>query len=126
MTMSMGRGMFHCVSTKQKLKTRSLTEAELVVVDDGLPNVLWTANFIRAQGYEPTKVRIMQDNQSAIMMETRGKASSSCRTRHLDIRYFFIKDVVDKGMVSLEYEPTEEMVSDYLTKPLQGALFQKF
>ena len=60
------------------------------------------------------------------MLETRGKASSSWRTRHLDIRYFFIKDKVDKKEVVIKYEPTEAMVSDFMTKPLQGSLFQKF
>ena len=95
-------------------------------VDDGLPHVLWTANFMRAQGYELVNVELRQDNQSAMMLETRGKASSSRRTHHLNIRYFFIKDKVEKKEITIKYEPTEAMVADYLTKPLQGALFQKF
>lgn len=98
----------------------------MVAVDDGFPHVLWTANFMRAQGYELTDVELYQDNQSAMMLETQGKASSSRRTRHLDIRFFFVKDKVEKKEVTIKYEPTEAMIADCITKPLQGKMFQKF
>ena len=68
----------------------------------------------------------MQDNQSAMRMEKNGKASTTGKSRHVHIRYFFIKDRVDKGEVELQYCPTLEMLADYFTKPLQGALFRKF
>ena len=44
----------------------------------------------------------------------------------LTLRYFFIKDRVDKGEVTVEYCPTHHMIADYFTKPLQGRVFQKF
>ena len=47
-------------------------------------------------------------------------------SRHVDIRYFFVKDRVDKGEIGIEYCPTESMLADFFTKPLQGALFHKF
>jgi hypothetical protein len=46
--------------------------------------------------------------------------------RHVAIRYFWMKDRVDAGEVSLEYKGTKEMVADVNTNPLQGALFNKF
>jgi ABC-type nitrate/sulfonate/bicarbonate transport system substrate-binding protein len=46
-------------------------------------------------------------------------------TRHILIRYYFIKHYIDAGEIHLEYLPTEEMIADILTKPLQGSLFQK-
>ena len=55
-----------------------------------------------------------------------GKRSSGKRTRALNIRYFFLHDQQEKGNLKVEYCPTKEMVADYLTKPLQGALFKKF
>ena len=67
---------------------------------------------------------IYQDNQSTIAMAERGRSSSE-RTRHIHIRHFFIKDRIDSGEVKLKYLPTEEMIADILTKPLQGALFRK-
>ena len=49
--------------------------------------------------------------------------SASDKTRHINIRYFFIKDRVDAGELALEYLPTEKMIADFFTKPLTGNLF---
>ena len=45
------------------------------------------------------------------------------KSRHISIRYFFVKDRVDKNEVSIEYCPSHVMIADYFTKPLQGRLF---
>ena len=68
---------------------------------------------------------VYQDNQSAILLEKNGTRSSGKRTRHLDIRYFFITDRVDRKEVRIEYCPTEHMRADPHTKPLQGRLFRE-
>ena len=59
-----------------------------------------------------------QDNQSAILLENNSRASSSRRTKHLNIRYFFITDRIKKGELKIEYYPTDDMVADFFTKPL--------
>ena len=122
--MSMGTGAIFGTSTKQKLNTRSSTEAELVGVDDVMPQVLWTKYFLEAQGYMVKDNVLYQDNQSAILLEKNGRGSSGKRTRHINIRYFFVTDRVGKGELRVSYCPTMEMVSDYFTKPLQGAQFR--
>ena len=81
---------------------------------------------MEAQGYEVKKNILYQDNKSAILLETNGKKSSSKRTRAINIRYFFMTDQVQKGNVMIKYCPTAEMTGDYMTKPLQGKLFEKF
>ena len=111
---------------KQKLNVRSSTESELVGVDDAATMILWTRLFMEAQGYDIDKNIIYQDNKSAILLETNGKKSSSKRTRALNIRYFFITDQVEKGNAEIQYCPTDTMVGDYFTKPLQGEKFRKF
>jgi hypothetical protein len=58
-------------------------------------------------------------------LETNGKASSTKRTRHINIRYFLITDKVKQGDMEIEYCPTDEMLADYFTKPLQGSLFKR-
>ena len=69
---------------------------------------------------------VQQDNTSAIRMERFGKRSSTKRTRHIDIRYYYVTSLLNEGFISaVTYHPTEDMVSDYLTKPLQGSLFRK-
>jgi hypothetical protein len=123
---TLGRGCPIVTSTKQKLNTRSSTESELVGVDDLMPSILWTRYFLKAQGYEVNENILFQDNKSSILLEKNGKASSSKRTRHIKIRYFFITDRVARREVKIEWCPTAKMVADFMTKPLQGATFQKF
>ena len=124
--MSMGKGAMASKSNKHKINSRSSTEAEIVGVDDHMSGVLWTLRFLEAQGYKIAKNVILQDNQSAILMERNGKFSCSKRTKHIDMRYFFITDRIEKQEVSVEYCPTEDMIGDFFTKPLQGAQFRKF
>jgi Reverse transcriptase (RNA-dependent DNA polymerase)/Zinc knuckle len=123
--MSMGKGVIYATSTRQKLNTRSSTEAELVAANDVMAQLLWTQNFLRDQGYTSTETRLYQDNQSAILLEKNGRMSSSKRTRHLNIRYFFITDRIANKELTIEYCPTEQMVADFFTKPLQGSLFRR-
>jgi hypothetical protein len=124
--LSLGRGFPIVGSTKQKLNTRSSTETEIVGADDFMPAICWTRYFMEAQGYQVQDNVLFQDNKSAILLEKNGKASSSKRTKHINIRYFFITDRVNKGDVSLVWCPTGDMIGDFMTKPLQGALFRKF
>ena len=123
--LSLGRGFPITGSTKQKLNTRSSTETEVVSVDDFMPAVCWTKYFMEAQGYDVTDNVTEQDNRASILLENNGKASSSKRTKHINIRFFFITDRIAKGEVRIEWCPTLEMIGDYMTKPLQGALFRK-
>jgi len=124
-TMSLGKGSVYSTSVRQKLNTRSSTEAEVVGVDDVMAKVLWTKYFMEAQGYEALS-DIYQDNKSSILLEKNGRASSSKRTRHINIRYFFVADRVKSGEVYIKYCPTDEMIGDFFTKPLQGYKFRKF
>ena len=69
---------------------------------------------------------IYQDNQSAIRLEKNGKRSSSKRTRHINIRYYFITDRIIKQEASVEFCPTSDMIGDYFTKALQGSQFRRY
>ena len=113
---SMGRGMPIVTSTKQKLNTRSSTESEIVGVDDCMPAVLWTRYFLEAQGYAVRENIVYQDNQSAILMEKNGKASSSKRTKHINIRYYFVTDRIQKKDLTVEWCPTGDMIGDYMSQ----------
>ena len=88
--------------------------------------ILWTRYFLEAQGYGVDDAIIYQDNKSAMLLEQNGRASSTRRTRHLNIRYFFVSDRIKKNEVQVQYCPTNNMLADYFTKPLQGATFRKF
>jgi hypothetical protein len=111
--------------TKQKLNTRSSTESELVGVDEMMLIIIWTCYFLLSQGYGIIKNLLLQNNRSSILLEQNGRASSSKRTRHINIRYFFIADWVNMKEISLHWCPTKEMVADFWAKPLQGSQFRE-
>ena len=83
-------------------------------------------SFIAAQGYDLRKNILFQDNKSAILIERNGRNSCTGNSRHINIRYFWVKDRVDKGEVEIEYCPSHLMLADYFTKPLQGKMFHVF
>ena len=122
-TMSMGNGSIFSGSWKQKLVTRSSTESEVVGVYDVLPQILWTKKFLEEQGVRITEMVLYQDNMSSMLLERNGRHSSTKRTKHMDIRYFYVADHIQNKTLSLRHCPTEEMLADYFTKPLQGSLF---
>ena len=124
--LTLGIGFPISSSSKQKLKTRSSTESELVGVDDLMSLIIWSRNFLKAQGYVVKDNILHQDNKSAILLERNGKMSSGKRTKHIAIRYFFVTDRIKSGEISTKWCPTAEMIADFLTKPLQGAAFIKF
>ena len=125
-TLTFGRGTVYGTSTRQKINSTSSTEAETIAIHEVLPQILWTRYFLEAQGYGVDESIIYQDNQSAILLAKNGRGSSSKRTRHINIRYFFVADRIASKEVKVEYCPTGAMIADYFTKPLQGTLFRKF
>jgi hypothetical protein len=119
---TLGQGFFYCKSTTQKLNTKSSTEAELVALSDHYGMGIWSRDFLIAQGYEVLPTIIAQDNMSTIALANKGRSTADS-TRHISIRYFFIKNRVEDGEVILKYVSTNDMVADILTKPLQGQQF---
>jgi hypothetical protein len=124
--MSLGWGALHTKSSKQKLTTKSSTEAEVVGLSEYIPYNIWLINFLGEQGYKIMHNIVYQDNKSAIKMEKNGRNSCTGNSRHINIRYFFVKDRVDKDEVKIEHCPTYRMLADFFTKPLQGKGFRAY
>ena len=132
--LTMGQGALMSMSIKQKINTKSSTEAELVGVDDAMNFVEWIQLFVEQQikiinddsvlNKIGNEVVIQQGNTSTIQLVNNGKQSSTKRTRHINIRYFYVTSKIKSGRMRVIYHPTKQMVSDYLTKPLQGSLFR--
>lgn len=124
--LTMGKGAITSISRKQGTNTRSSTESEIVAADDIIGPMLWTRLFLEAQGYGIQDNIMYQDNQSAMKMEMNGKRSAGKRSRHLNIRLFYVTDQHEKKNISIVFCPTDQMTADYLTKPLHGEKFKKF
>jgi len=79
--LSLGKGSAISLSNKHKINTKSSTESKLVGVDQALPSILHTQNFIEAQGFTVEQNIIFQDNQSTMQLCGNGSASSSKRKK---------------------------------------------
>jgi hypothetical protein len=132
--LTMGQGALMSMLIKQKIYTKSSTEAELVGVDDAMNFVEWIQLFVEQKiilinvdsilekiGCDTV---IKQNNTGTIQLVNNGQASSTKRTRHMNIRYFYITSKYKMGSIRVIYHPTKQMVSDYSTKALQGSLFR--
>jgi hypothetical protein len=121
-TSSLGSGSTYANSSKQVMTAKSSAESEAIATSDHVVRVLHTRNFIIAQGYDIGPAIVYQDNMSVMEVVKRGQNGSS-QTKHIAIRYNFIRDYVGSGEIEIRYMPTEMMVADVLTKPMQGAAF---
>ena len=121
----LGNAPIYYKSSKQKIVTRSSTESELVGISDTLSQILWVREFLMAQGLRLGPAVLYQDNMSTIFLANKGRSTSE-RTRHIKIRYFFITHYVENKEIRIEHMPTTRMIADILTKALHGTLFKKF
>jgi hypothetical protein len=124
--MFMGKGSIYLKSSQQRLNTKHSTEAELVSVNDVMPQALWTKYFLEAQGYTVRDSKLYQDNQSTMLLKKNRRSSRGKRMWHINIRYYFISDQVKSKEVSIKYCPTRDMKGNFFTKPLQGSQIKKF
>ena len=101
-------------------------EAELIAVDDFMSKILWTRNFLNGQQFPHGDCILYQDNASSIVLANKGFDAAGKRMRHMNIRYFFVRDCVMRGLLKIRHLGTKEMTADYFTKPLQGKQFLEF
>jgi len=120
----LGNGPVYAKSSTQKINTKSSTESELVGLSDSTNQVIWCRNFILDQGYSVDAAKVYQDNQSTIAMVKNGKSTSD-KTKHIAVRFYFVADRVKSGEINIEYMNTGDMIADILTKPLQGGIFRR-
>ena len=121
----LGNAPIFVKSGKQKIVTRSSTEAELVGISDALSQILWCREYLLSFGLLLGPAMIFQDNMSTIFLANKGRSTSE-RSRHIKIRHFFVAHYIESKEIMLKYMPTGDMIADILTKPLHGTLFAKF
>ena len=109
---------------KQKMITLNSTESEIVALSDGVKQAMWYRRWLRAQGIDTGPIPIFQDNEAVVQL-MKNERRAHQRTRHLDVRLFYPRDLIQSGDIQMIWCESEEMLADLMTKPLQGALFQK-
>ena len=112
-------------SSKQKIVTRSSTEAELVCDFTGTDILLYARRLWLSLGYgtkdEPTVLH--QDNTSTITISYIGRGSSGSNSKYMDLKYFWIKEYLDKNIIRMKYLPTDQMIADFFASPRTGSIF---
>ena len=78
------------------MNTKRLTGYEIIGTSEYVPFNVWMVMFPDSQGYDIKNNNIFQDNQSTITMSNNGRASCKGNSRHINIRQFFVKNIVDK------------------------------
>ncbi|KAE8666843.1 hypothetical protein F3Y22_tig00112490pilonHSYRG00048 [Hibiscus syriacus] len=113
----MGDIAFTWISKKQPIVTLSTCEAEYVAATSCVCHAIWLRNLLKEIGLiqeEPTKVCV--DNKSAIALAKNPVFHD--RTKHIDIRYHYIRECVARKDVEVEYVKSQDQVADIFTKPL--------
>ena len=114
-------------SRKQSIVALSSTESEYVALCETSQEVVWLRNLLRDIGFKqdkPTSTVVYEDNQGAIALSQNPKDHS--RTKHIDIKFHYIREQISKGNVELQYCATADMLADTLTKGLPKPAFEKF
>ena len=110
-------------SKKQNSVALSTVEAKYIVVGHCCAQLLWMRQALRDYGYKLSKVPLLCDNESAIRMEENPIEHS--RTKHIAIRYHFLRDHQQRGDIEIAYINTKEQLVDIFTKPLDEKTFSK-
>ena len=104
------------LSKKQTLVALSSTEAELIALVECVKRLRYVEQLTSSFGLKVAKpMTVFGDNKASLLIAEKGVIS---RTKHLDIRRFYIKDLIDDGLIRLEYVSTTENLADLMTKPL--------
>jgi hypothetical protein len=119
----LGRSLVSWASKKQNTVALSTTEAEYIAVGHYCAQLLWMRQTLTDYGYKLSKVPILCDNESAIRMADNPVEHS--RTKHIDIRYHFLRDHQQRGDIEIAYVRTKEQLADIFTKPLDEKTFTK-
>jgi hypothetical protein len=121
----MGKGAVTWSSKKQAIVALSSTEAEYIAQTHAAKELIWLRTFL-GELTTPFSgpITLHCDNQGAIALSKDNKFHA--RTKHIDIRYHFIREAVENNQVFMHYVPTDENVADIFTKPLAKPKFEKF
>ena len=120
-------GAISWFSRKQELVTLSTAEAEYVAATHAAREGIWLKNLISEVFHPiPDAIPLHSDSQSAIAIAHDQDGTYHARTKHIDIRYHFIRYTIQNGKINLIYCPTDDMTADCLTKALPSMKIKHF
>ena len=121
----MNGGAISWSAKSQEIVSLSTTESEYVAATHAAKEALWLRSLIsEVFGTTLDATTLFSDNQSAIALTKDHQYHA--RSKHIDIRFHFIRWIVENGSIRLVYCPTEDMVADVLTKALPSPKVKHF
>ena len=123
-TLLIGNASVTWASKKQRTTASSTTEAEYIALCQASKNIIWATRWIKELNFghvSDLPIQLFGDNQGSLDIIKNPEHHS--RTKHIDIQYHYIREVVADGLVKTSYVPTREMVADILTKPTKPDIF---
>ena len=122
--LKLANGIFSWQSRAQKTIAHSSTEAEYMAMSDCSRQVVWVRNLLAELGYHVSHIPLSGDNQGSIFIAS--NPVTEPRSKHIDIRYHYIREVHDKGIVDVFYIDGNNNPADIFTKNLGAVKFLKF
>ncbi|GKC95443.1 hypothetical protein Tco_1160885 [Tanacetum coccineum] len=117
----LGDKLVSCSSKKQKSAAISSTKVEYIALSGCCAQILWMRSQLTDYGFTFNKIPLYYDNKSAIALFCNNVQHS--RAKHIDVRYHFIMEQVENGIVELYFVRTEYQLADIFTKPLPRERF---
>ena len=113
----MGTGAISWGSRLQSIATLSTSEAEYVSAVSAGQEMVWLRNLLSEFDYDFSSAStLFVDNQSAISVANNPEHHG--RMKHLDLRFYWLRDMVELGLIQVKHIRTDQMPADILTKPL--------
>ncbi|XP_013632421.1 PREDICTED: uncharacterized mitochondrial protein AtMg00810-like [Brassica oleracea var. oleracea] len=123
-TFMFGGGAVSWSSKKQPIVTLSTTEAEYVAAANGACQAVWMRNMLTEIGFgQGDGTVLFCDNSSAIKLSKNLVLHG--RSKHIHVRFHFLRELVNEGIISTEYCSTHEQLADIMTKPVKLEVFEK-
>jgi hypothetical protein len=115
-------GSISWASKLQPTVATSTTEAEYMAAFFAVQEAIYVRRLMRDLGFEQRMTQIMEDNQGCIFLSENPVFHQ--RTKHIDVKYHFVRERVESGEVKLVYVTTTDQLADLLTKPLERVRFE--
>lgn len=112
------------MSKKQPVVALSTTEAEYIALCSAAQEAVWLKRLLKNIRPDDEKpVTIHEDNQGTIAISANPIAHA--RTKHIDVKYHYVREAKDKGDINIQYCPTEDMIADIMTKTTSKSRYER-
>jgi hypothetical protein len=112
------------MSKRQETVACSTTEAEIIAFSEGCKDLIYAHRILSQFADIEMPMTVHEDNLGTI--DVLSNAVNNGRTKHIDVRHFWVRELVKTGIIRMQHIDTDKNIADFLTKPLVGQKFRAF